>query len=48
MMMPVLFATSETCSVLGTWGFNLCMIRGFGFVVVFLLLQESDTSLCFL
>lgn len=37
MMMSVLFATSETCSVLGTWGFNLCMIKGFSFVVRFFL-----------
>lgn len=33
MMMSVLFATNETCSVLGTGDFNLCMIKGFGFVV---------------
>lgn len=33
MMLVCLVATNKTCSVLGTWGFNLCMIKGFGLVV---------------
>lgn len=38
MLVLVFFATYETCSVLGAWGFNLCLVKAFRFVVVFFLL----------
>jgi len=43
MMVSVLFVTDETRSVLGTWGFNLCVIKGGGAFCC-----KNDMPLCFL